>query len=337
MPKLVISARSFGLAHPPALQRVRDMGFEVVECREGPGLDSGRLHAAVADADIWVLAFHPAPEELLAASPRLKGIIKHGVGLDNVDIPAATRLGIPVLTAPGATEHAVPEHSLGLLFALARHILDGHAQVVSGEWRRSVGTGIHGKTMGILGLGRIGSNLAHKASGFGLRILGHDPLAGCHVPGVEPVPLDHLLAQSDFIMLCAPLTAETRNLFDASILARCKPGVLIVNCARGEIVDETALADALHRGHVGGYGADVFHQEPPRNSPLLRAPRTVFSPHSASYSESSLRLMGERVADGVHALLHGRTPEFLMNPGVRPRPFAKNNPSPEPKEKTHTT
>lgn len=316
-PTLLISARSFGKVVPEPLQRLREAGLDVREFREGPDLDEPGLRAALREAAAWIVSFHPVTAELLDTAPSLRVIVKHGVGLDNIDLPAATARSIQVRTAPGGTEHAVPEHTLGLLFGLARRLTEANEHVKSGQWGgKFVGTGIHGRTLGIVGLGRIGGNLAIKVSGLGMRVLGYDPVAGDLPPAlshVERCDWETLLTHSDFIAVCAPLTEATRHLLGKEAFARVKPGVLLVNAARGGIVDEDALVEALEDGCVGGYGADVFSEEPPRNARLIGRANVICTPHMASYSSDSLALMGHRAADGVLHGLAGEVGEFLIN------------------------
>lgn len=319
-PTVIISARSFGKVVPEPMQRLRSAGLNIAEFREGPDMNQAGLRAALADAAAWIVSFHPIDAELLAAAPALKVIVKHGVGLDNIDIAAATRLGIQVRTAPGGTEHSVPEHSLALMLALARRITEADQHVKAGHWGgKFVGTGIHGRTIGIVGLGRIGSNLARMVAGFGMRVLGFDPVVQ-HLPQdlqhVERCDWQTLLAASDFLVLCLPLNEATRHLLGRDAFAKVKPGVLLVNAARGGIVDEEALVEALESGKIGGYGADVFAQEPPVNRNLLNRDNVICTPHIASYSQDSLALMGHRAADGILQGLAGEAGDYLVNPVV---------------------
>lgn len=322
-PTVIISARSFGKVIPEPMQRLRAAGLNLLEFREGPDLDEQGLRAALAGADGWLVSFHPVDSELLQQAPRLRVIVKHGVGLDNIDIAAATARGIQVRTAPGGTEHAVPEHSLALMLALARRITVANSHVKSGQWGgKFVGTGLFGRTLGIVGLGRIGSNLARMVSGFGMRVLGFDPVLE-QLPDdlahVERCTWDTLLTTADFIVLCLPLNEATRHLLGRDAFSRVKRGVLLVNAARGGIVDEDALVEALEAGQVGGYGADVFSQEPPVNRRLLQNDNVICTPHIASYSQDSLALMGKRAADGLFQGLAGDPGEFLVNPEVLQR------------------
>lgn len=317
---VVISARSFGKIVPEPLEKLRAAGLNILEYREGPDLDEVGLREALRTAEAWLVSFYPVTAQVLAAAPQLRVIVKHGVGLDNIDLDAASARGIQVRTAPGGTEHAVPEHTLALMLALARRLTEANDHVKAGQWGgKFVGTGLHGRTLGIVGLGRIGGNLARKVAGLGMRVLGYDPV-------VETLPADldqvrkcdweTLLATADFVALCLPLNDATRHLINRQALARMKPGAILVNTARGGIVDEAALVEALEAGRLGGYGADVFESEPPQNPRLLQRPNVICTPHIASYSSDSLALMGERAAEGILQGLAGLPGEFLVNPAV---------------------
>ena len=216
--------------------------------------------------------------EVIAAAPALEVIGRAGVGLDNVDVDAATRRGIVCMNTPGGNTIAAAEHTMALLLAVARKLPQAHAHLRDGKWERErfVGVEVYGKTLGIVGLGRIGTEVARRAQGFAMTVVASDPYLGTEIPerpGVELVDLDTLLRRSDFITVHIPLTKETRGLIGAAELERTKPGVRIVNCARGGIVDEAALASAMQAGHVAGAGLDVFDCEPPWGSPRPRLRR----------------------------------------------------------------
>lgn len=304
------------------MQQLQAAGVIIRDFREGPDMDEAGLMQQLPEADAWLVSFYPITRALMEQAVRLKVIVKHGVGLDNIDIAAATQLGIQVRSAPGGTEHAVPEHALALLFSLARKIPQADAHVKSGQWGgKFMGAGLNGRTLGIVGLGRIGASLACKAIGFGMRIHGYDPMLETLPPAlahVTQVDWQTLLTESDFIVICAPLTPATEGLFSDEAFAVVKHGVLIINAARGGIVDEAALTMALENGRVGGYAADVFAEEPPRNRALIERPNVICTPHIASYSMDSLALMGQRAASGILDGLTGKTGEFLVNPDCLP-------------------
>ena len=320
---VLVTTRSFGREVPEPMERLKREGIRILEWREGSGLSETDLAAKVAQADAWIVAFHPIGAALMDVAPRLRIIAKHGVGVDNIDIPAATARGIVVTTAPSANDQAVADLTMALLLALLRRIPEANASVKAGRWERFLGFGLNGKVMGVLGLGRIGQNVARRAKGFGVEIIGADlawPEDAAREIGVRRVEPDQLLADSDVISLHVPLTAETSGLIDEAAIARMKPGVWIVNTSRGKVVNEKAIYEALVSGKVAGYATDVFEAEPPVGSPLLALPNVVATPHMGTYTRESLQLMGDRAADTVLRVLRGERPEFVVNPEAYDRP-----------------
>ena len=254
----------------------------------------------------------------IAAAARLKVVGRAGVGVDNIELGAATAAGIAVVNAPTANTIAAAEHTLALILALARHVAAADASVRRAEWRRAdfMGAEIMGRTLGIVGLGRVGLAVANRARAFEMTLLGSDPLVSADAAaarGVRLVELDELLPAADVVTLHLPLAAATRGLLDAERLARMKPGALLVNVARGGIVDEAALAKALASGRLGGAAIDVFEHEPVRDSPLLSAPNTVLTPHlGASTAEAQAKASLE-VVEGVLDVLAGRPATYQVN------------------------
>ena len=320
---VLVTTRSFGREVPEPMDRLKREGIRILEWREGSGLSETDLVAKVAQADAWIVAFHPIGPALMDAAPRLRVIAKHGVGVDNIDIAAATARGIAVATAPSANDQAVADLTMALLLALLRRIPEVNASVKAGRWERFLGFGLAGKVFGILGLGRIGQSVARRAKGFGVDLIGAD-LAWSEETareiGVRRVTMPELFAQSDVISLHAPLTPETQGLIDEAAIARMKPGVWIVNTSRGKVVNEKALYEALVAGKVAGYATDVFETEPPVGSPLFGLPNVIASPHMGTHTRESLQLMGDRAANTVLRVLRGERPEFVVNPEVYDRP-----------------
>ncbi|MEI8191800.1 MAG: phosphoglycerate dehydrogenase, partial [candidate division NC10 bacterium] len=319
---VLVTTRSFGREIPEPMERLKREGIRILEWREGSGLDEADLRAKVAQADAWIVAFHPIGPTLMDAAPRLRVIAKHGVGVDNIDIAAATARGIAVATAPSANDQAVADLTMALLLALLRRIPEANASVRAGRWERFLGFGLAGKVFGILGLGRIGQSVARRAKGFGVDLIGADlawPEETAREIGVRRVTVPELFAQSDLISLHAPLTPETEGLIDEAAIARMKPGVWIVNTSRGKVVNEKALYEALAAGKVAGYATDVFETEPPTGSPLLGLPNVIASPHMGTHTRESLQLMGDRAANTVLRVLRGERPEFVVNPEVYDR------------------
>ncbi len=289
------------------------------EVDERPGLSRDELCGSIGDYDALVVRSQVNVDaELIAAGRRLVVVGRAGVGVDNVDLDAATRAGITVVNAPTGNTIAAAEHTLALLFAIARRIAAADASVRRGEWKRSQFTGVElrGKTLGIVGLGKIGQAIADRARALEMRVLGADPYvtpeqAALH--GVELTDLDALLAGADVVTVHVPLTRATRGLIGPATLARMKPGAFLLNVARGGCIDEAAVADALRSGRLGGAGIDVFDSEPPAGSPLLDAPNTVLTPHLGASTEEAQVLVAEEVADQVLDVLAGRPARYAVN------------------------
>lgn len=267
----------------------------------------------------------PVPAEVIDAAPALEVIARHGVGLDNVDIEAATRRRIPVVYTPGVNTISVAEHVVALVGALAKGLPGYNAALRRGDWavRDSLrAVDLEGKVMGLVGMGRVGRAVARKArDAFDMRVLGYDPFVDAETiarAGAEPVPeLGTLLAESDVVSLHVPLTPQTRGLIDAAALARMKPSAILVNTSRGGIVDETALYEALTGGRLLGAGLDVFEREPPPpDHPLLRLPNVIATPHSAALTAECAMRMATAAARGLADVLHGRRPAHVANPQV---------------------
>jgi D-3-phosphoglycerate dehydrogenase / 2-oxoglutarate reductase len=292
----------------PAAIAQLESGFEV---RYVDGSDRAALLPALAGVDaVIVRSATRIDAEALAQAPNLRVVARAGVGLDNVDVEAATKAGVMVVNAPSSNTVSAAEHAVGLLLAVARNVPQAMASLKAGEWQRSRFTGVelYGKVAGVLGLGRIGELVAQRLAGFCLQVIAYDP----YVPtaraaqlGVRLVALEDLLAEADFISVHLPKTAETTGLIGERELRLVKPGVLIVNAARGGIVDENALALALKDGRVGGAGIDVFATEPPADSPLLAFPDVVVTPHLGASTHEAQEKAGTQVARSVRLALSG--------------------------------
>ncbi len=242
--------------------------------------------------------------EVIERGKKLRFIGRAGVGVDNIDVDAATRRGIVVINSPRSNTISTAEHTLAVMLSLAREIPRAHATVTSGRWERDSfrGVELYGKTLGVIGLGRVGSAVAARADAFAMTVVGHDPLVGeaqARAFGTRWVPLAELLAQSDWVTVHAPLSATTRGMIGSREIAAMKRGVVVVNCARGGIVDENALADALDSGHVFAVAMDVFENEPPGASRLLRHPRSVFTPHLGAVTAEAQQRVATDVAESI--------------------------------------
>lgn len=292
-----------------------------VEVRWVDGPDREKLLAAVPEADaLLVRSATTVDAEVLAAAPKLKIVARAGVGLDNVDVDAATERGVLVVNAPTSNIHSAAEHALALLLAAARQIPAADASLREHAWKRSSfnGTEIFGKTVGVVGLGRIGQLVAQRLTAFGTHLVAYDPYvspARAAQLGIELLPLDDLLRRADIISVHLPKTPETAGLIGKDALAKTKPGIIIVNAARGGLVDEAALAEAVSSGHVRAAGIDVFAKEPCTDSPLFELPQVVVTPHlGASTSEAQDRA-GTDVAESVKLALAGEFVPDAVNVG----------------------
>src|SRR5690349_9852620 len=314
----------------PAAIDVLAYDFDV---RHVDGTDRAALLAALAEADALIVRSATRVDaEAVAAAPRLRVIARAGVGLDNVDVPAATARGVMVVNAPTSNIVSAAEQAVALLLAVARNTAAASSALKNGEWKRSKYTGIEiaGKTVGVVGLGRIGVLFAQRMAAFGTRLIAYDPYiqpARAAALGVRLVGLDELLRESDFISIHLPKTPETVGLIGAKELAQVKPGVRIVNAARGGLIDEQALADAIAEGRVAGAGIDVYAKEPCTASPLFAFDSVVATPHlGASTAEAQdkaglavarsvkLALQGEFVPDAVNVQAGGVVAEDVRPP-----------------------
>ncbi|MCH9709631.1 MAG: phosphoglycerate dehydrogenase [Actinomycetia bacterium] len=308
------------IADKLAQSTVEALGDQV-EVRWVDGPDREKLLAAVVDADaLLVRSATTVDAEVLAAAPKLKIVARAGVGLDNVDVDAATARGVLVVNAPTSNIHSAAEHALALLLSAARQIPAADATLRARTWKRSSfsGTEIFGKTVGVVGLGRIGQLVAQRLAAFGAHVTAYDPYvshARAAQLGIELLTLDELLGRADFISVHLPKTQETAGLIGKDALAKTKPGVIIVNAARGGLIDEGALSEAIASGHVRGAGLDVFSTEPCTDSPLFGLPEVVVTPHlGASTAEAQARA-GTDVAASVKLALAGEFVPDAVNVG----------------------
>jgi D-3-phosphoglycerate dehydrogenase len=283
------------------------------------GLSAEQLREVIGDFDALIVRSQVEVDAaLIAAAPRLQVIGRAGVGVDNVDLDAATRAGITVVNAPTGNTIAAAEHTIALLLALARRIPAADASIRRGEWARGSlqGVQLRGRTLGIIGLGKIGMAIAERARALGMALLGSDPYVTAEqaaLRGVELVDLERLLERSDAVTIHVPLTRATTGLIGARAIARMKPGAFVLNVARGGIVDEPALASALREGRLGGAGIDVFETEPPTGSPLLDAPNTVLTPHLGASTIEAQVAVAEEIAEQVLDVLDGRPARYAVN------------------------
>ncbi len=317
--KVLITARGVQPAGQEAQKILRAAGCEIIfPPRMGP-LKAEQLNAALSGMDAVIASFDEYSETVLSSpsSSNLKIIARWGVGYDSVNVPAATRNGIVVTYTPGLLDEAVADYAFALLLSLARRVHEAHVAMQQGEWKNFWGDDIGSKTLGIIGLGRIGKAVARRASGFNMRILAHTPHPPKESDGIEFVSLDTLLAESDFVSLHAALAPATRGMIGESQLRRMKHSAYLINTGRGALIDEAALVRALGEGWIAGAALDVFTTEPlPTESPLRFVPNLLLSPHQSSYARGTGERVSLTAAQSIVDLMEGRKPRNVLNPEI---------------------
>ena len=305
---------------PAAVEIFRQRG---VEADVKVGLSKEELLAVIGDYDgLAVRSATKATAPMIAAAKRLKVIGRAGIGVDNVDIPAATAAGVVVMNTPFGNSITTAEHAIAMMFALARQLPAADASTQAGKWEKNrfMGVELYAKTLGLIGAGNIGSIVADRANGLKMKVIAYDPFLSPERAvemGVEKVELDALLARADIITLHTPLTDKTRNILSAEALAATKKGVLIVNCARGGLVDEVALRAGLESGHIGGAGFDVFVEEPAKANVLFGAPNFVATPHLGASTSEAQENVALQVAEQMSDyLLTGAVTNALNSPSI---------------------
>ncbi len=313
---ILVTATSYG-QHDAGLKSELEAAVGRVTYNEtGRPLSSSQLAALLPGVDGYIAGLDSIDAAALAAADGLCVIARYGVGVDNVDLAAAVARGIVVTNTPGANARSVAELTVALLLLLARPVLRAAAETRAGGWPRLPGLSLAGKTVGLVGFGAIGRQTARLLAGFDCRLLAYDPLlneATAAALGVRAAGLDELLATSDFVSLHAPVTPATRGMVDAAFLARMKPGAALVNTARGELVDEAALLDALANGRLRGAALDAFAAEPPGgDNPLLALPNVIATPHMGAHTDGATTVMGRMALADCLAVLRGDEPRYRV-------------------------
>jgi D-3-phosphoglycerate dehydrogenase len=316
MPKVLISDK----LSPAAVDIFRRRGIEA-DLR--PGLSPAELRDIIAAYDgLAVRSATKVTRELLAAASSLKVVGRAGIGVDNIDVKSATARGVVVMNTPHGNTITTAEHAIAMMFALARQIPEASASTKSGRWEKNrfMGVELSGKTLGVIGCGNIGSIVAERAVGLHMKVVAYDPFLSEKRAvdlGVEKLELDALLARADFITLHTPLTDATRNILSREALAKTRQGVRIINCARGGLVDEAALAEALKSGHVAGTALDVFETEPATDSPLFALENVVCTPHLGAATTEAQENVALQVAEQISDfLLSGAVTNAINMPSV---------------------
>ncbi len=320
MKRILLTTTSFqdtpGLHH----QLLADTGWEIVRAR-GP-LNEAQMLAQVGEVDAFICGDDAITRAVIErARPRLRIISKYGIGVDKIDVKSASEFGIPVLFTPGVNHTTVAEHTFLLLLALEKNLLFHTDSTRAGGWKRKTGHELFEKTIGILGLGRIGKEVAVRARAFGMQVIAFDVYWDDRFAAAHSIrraaTADELFAAADYISLHMNLTPETREMINARAIAKMKKGVLILNCARGEIVHTRDMIAALQSGQVGGYGTDVVDQEPPPpDHPLLKLPNCVVTPHVASRTFESVVRQATTSVKNLILAMNGEKPLAQVNPEV---------------------
>lgn len=318
-PRVYVTSGSFGTSGPDIFKRLNCLA-EVTVRRGKHSVQ--QLKKVVAEYDGIVLGTDPVTREVLSGEVKVRIIARHGVGLDNIDLEAATERGIVVTYTPGVNADSVAEHTIGLLLSLTKRIAEAHRLMRDGGWDRAcfIGHEIKGKTLGIIGLGRIGSEVAVRAKAFGMRVVAYDPYVDksrAEELKVPLVSLGELLETSDVVTIHAALTRETRHMIGEKELRRMKPTAYIVNTARGALIDEKALVKALKEKWIAGAALDVYEEEPlPEDHPLRKMDNVVLTPHIASYTCEAIRRTDEMVLESLETFFKGGKPRWVANPEV---------------------
>jgi len=313
--EIFITTSSFGAQSDAPWEAIEAAGHTVRRPVAAHPLTAQQLRDEIGTSEALITGLDTVDASVFAAAPNLRVVGKHGVGVDNIDLAAAEAAGVRVVNAPGSNSGAVADLTFGLMLAVARQILPAHSSMLDGRWDRFPGIELSGRTLGLVGFGRIGQAVAKRATGFDMTVIAYDPYLPAHLfgeAGAEQVSLDEVVSRSDFLSLHMPGSPDSAPILDTALLATMKPGAFLINAARGGLVDETQLALMLTDGRLGGAALDAFNREPlPDNSPLLGVPNLILTPHIGAFSDLANANMGVMVVDDVARVLRGDEP---LNP-----------------------
>ena len=300
--KVLVTPRSFGKTNPALFERLRAAGLRVVRNDTGGILSAAQMREKVADCEGIILGVDPLDAEVLAAAPLLRAVARYGVGLDNVDIAVCKTRGIAVSRTVGANSDAVADYAFSLMLSVARRAMLIDRQCRERDWRKITGIDMYGKTLGIIGFGAVGRRVAKRARGFSMRVLAHDPVFEARAAaelGAESADVDTICREADFITLHTTLNDATRNLINARRLAMMKTTAVLVNTARGGLIDEAALLAALREGRIHGAGLDVFEEEPPPEQGWYTLDNVMLGSHCAASTNGATETMGTMAVDNL--------------------------------------
>jgi D-3-phosphoglycerate dehydrogenase len=315
--RLLITPTSFGKNDPGMKTELEALVGEVIYNPAGKPLTSQEVARLLPGIDGFIAGLDAIDAEALKSADRLKVIARYGVGYDKVDLQAAREKGIVVTNTPGANSVSVAELAIGLMLTLARGIPESITAIHQGEWPRPCGLSLEGKTVGIVGLGAVGRQLAKRLAAFDCTLVAYDPFpneAFAKKYAIRLAGLDELLPVSDFVSLHLPVLPDTREMVNADFLRKMKPGAILINTARGELVNEKDLYDALEAGHLRGVGLDTFQKEPPDlTNPLLTLPQVICTPHLGAQTDSATNNMGRMAMEDCLAVLRNEKPKYRVN------------------------
>ncbi len=315
MPTILITSTSFGKKIKAPLETLLSKGYDVRPNDLGRPMTPEELVERLAECDGCIAGLDHFTADVIRQAPKLKIIARYGAGIDRVDLAAAAEVGATVTNTPVANSDSVADLAVALMLAVARKIPAADRCVRDGRWENMYGTSLAEKTVGLIGFGRIGSRVADRVRGFRCRVLAVDPLldaAAAEAAGVELVSLEELLAAADFISLHLPANEQTRGFINRERFAQMKPTAIVVNTARGEVIDQAALLEALREGQIGGAGLDAHAEEPPDPSPFEGLDNVVLTPHMGAYTEDALINMAEGAVENLCAFFEGREPANVV-------------------------
>ncbi len=312
--RILVTPTSYGKADSRLLTELERQVGEVIYNPTSKPLPSAEVARLLPGIDGYIAGLDQIDSSALEAADKLKVIARYGVGVDNIDIEAARAKGICVTNTPGANSVSVAELTIGLILSLSRRIPEAVFATRAGGWPRLTGLSLAGKTVGLLGLGAIGKQVIQRLAGFACRLMAYDPVADegfAREKNVILAPMDEVVSQADFLSLHLPLLPETRDLVNAGFLAKMKKGAYLINTSRGELIDESALAEAVRQEQLAGAALDVFTQEPPEaGHPLLSLPQVLVTPHSASHTDGAMNAMGWMALRDCLKVLRDEEPQF---------------------------
>jgi D-3-phosphoglycerate dehydrogenase len=317
--KVFSTSPTFGYYVSEPLDYLKSHDCSVDLVPQGKKLSEEDLVESVKDCDAMIVGVEKITEPVIRASAKLRIITKHGAGVDNIDVKAASRRGIILTSATGANGDAVADLTMGLFLSLARQIPLADRSVKENGWPRIIGTQVNDKVLGIIGLGQVGKKVARRAWGFAMKILAYDVVKDktfASEYGIQYASLEKVLAESNFVSIHVPLISSTQGLIGERELKLMKRGAFLINISRGNVVDEHALYIALKEGRIGGAALDVFSQEPPKESPLFKLDNVILTPHMGGYTYEALRDTGMICVQSIVDVIEGRRPQFVVNPEV---------------------